>query len=265
MRRIIEELNTEHAKIAGVLLEAKAAGVATPHGRELLNSAKTLLLFHLKKEDSELYPELKIIATGDEELKKILDKFADDMENVTKTVFRFFDKHFEGTAGTGIETDFEELFSVLAQRIRREETVLYPSYERFIKDKSLPSIQEILQDFSDVEGFDSVGIFTPDGELVVKYGPDEKGLSGTGSLANRMLNILTGYEGGDDIGSMIHIEGKGIHVFMKCFEKASESVETTRDKVHIHLVSVIASDSGVDSARNRMKTVFPALVEKFRT
>ncbi|OHD56858.1 MAG: hypothetical protein A2014_08385 [Spirochaetes bacterium GWF1_49_6] len=129
MSKLVETLKEEHAIIADALNKIKTAGVTTKAGKELLLSAKAGLLSHLKHEDEELYPLLKNAAKNDENLLQTLSLFAGDMDSISTTALTFFDKYSKDNHDTDFAKDFGRLFSILSNRIRREESIIYSKYE----------------------------------------------------------------------------------------------------------------------------------------
>ncbi len=128
MSKLTEELKEEHIALMETLNRAKEIGVTSEEGYKTLQAAKTALLAHLKKEDSQLYPVLRMAAEKDAALKRTLDMFARDMEGITDMVMTFFDK-YSGVPGVELARDFGKIYSVLSQRIIREEGIIYPKYD----------------------------------------------------------------------------------------------------------------------------------------
>lgn len=135
MSKLIQELKSDHEKLAQVLSSALAKG-PTKEGLQLLNTTKAALLAHLKKEDTFLYPELKKAAVNDKNLKSTIDMFASDMDKISKAAIDFFNKWEKGGDGVEFAKDIGSLISVLRSRIHREESSLYPEYDRVADKKS---------------------------------------------------------------------------------------------------------------------------------
>lgn len=135
MSKLVDELKSDHEKLAQVLSNALAKG-PTKEGLQLLNTSKAALLAHLKKEDTFLYPELKKAATNDKNLKSTLDTFAADMDKISKTAIDFFTKWEKGGDGVEFAKDIGNIISVLRSRIHREESTLYPAFDRIVDKKS---------------------------------------------------------------------------------------------------------------------------------
>jgi len=132
MSALIDKLKSEHVTIATVLQEVRDAGITTTEGQNKLKAAKAGLLGHLGEEDKDLYPVLHKAAESNANLKGILDTFAKDMDEITKNVIAFFDKYEnvnDDVAGEFI-TDFAAVFGALGARIQKEESILYPEYDK---------------------------------------------------------------------------------------------------------------------------------------
>lgn len=135
MSKLINKLKADHKELVATLEEVKKLGV-TPAGLAKLRSAKAGLLAHLKMEDKELYPKLRVAAKSDAALKSLLELFANEMEGITNFALEFFEKYENASSGVGFAKDFGKLLGELANRIRREETLLYEAYEKLEKAKS---------------------------------------------------------------------------------------------------------------------------------
>ncbi len=133
MTRIIEELKEEHKVILDVLTKVNSLGIETAEGQDLLINAKRKLLAHLMKEDEELYAVLRKEVEKLEELKRILNSFANDMEGISQVAFDFFAKYEDGGSGFEFGKDFSELISSLSMRILKEEKVLYAKYDEIME------------------------------------------------------------------------------------------------------------------------------------
>ena len=130
MSTLTDALKQDHVALVESLGKVKALGISTLEGRHTLLSVKSALLAHLAREDEQLYPVLREAAGNDRALMTKLEVFARDMELVTSEAVRFFEKYADGGSGIAFASDYGHLHAVLAARIRKEETNLYPEYER---------------------------------------------------------------------------------------------------------------------------------------
>ncbi len=129
MSKLVEELKQDHKVIAETLNKVRGLGIASEEGQSTLLSAKDGLLAHLKKEDEQLYPVLNNAAKSDDNLKRQLDMFAKDMEEISIGALEFFAKYSSGGSGIEFAKDFGSLFATLSQRIRNEESIIYKKYD----------------------------------------------------------------------------------------------------------------------------------------
>lgn len=130
MSVLVERLKKEHALIVDVLNKVKEIGISSKEGQDKLLSVRTVLLAHLKVEDEQLYPALNKEAEKNDMLKRTLDLFAREMETISKEALHFLDKYLSGGSGLEFARDFGRLYMNLSQRIRKEEDILYPEYDK---------------------------------------------------------------------------------------------------------------------------------------
>lgn len=130
MSMLVERLKREHVVIVDVLNKTKEMGVGSKEGQDKLRSVRTALLAHLKTEDDQLYPALKKEAETNDTLKGTLGLFAREMETISKEALGFVDKYASGGSGLEFARDFGRLYANLGQRIRKEESTLYPEYDK---------------------------------------------------------------------------------------------------------------------------------------
>lgn len=127
---LVERLKREHGSLVDALNKIKELGVGSKEGQNKLFSAKIGLLAHLKAEDGQLYPTLHQAAKNNESLRRTVETFARDMEAVSKEALHFFEKYAHGGSGLEFAKDFGRLYTVLSQRIAKEEKSLYPEYDK---------------------------------------------------------------------------------------------------------------------------------------
>lgn len=136
MTGLIQELKEQHLHLLSILQLAKINGFATLETRELLRSARTTLLDHLRKEDLELYPVLHTAAKKNPAVKETMDTFARDMAETSKVAIGFFKKWDQGGTDHDLSKEFGLLQAKLVSRIRREEEILFPLYEQIAAKKA---------------------------------------------------------------------------------------------------------------------------------
>ncbi len=130
MSVLIEELKKEHSEIVATLNEVKELGISSKEGQAKLMFAKVSLLAHIKKEEEQFYPVLRKEAKINKELESILDLLAVGMMDASRVALEFFDKYSRGVSGKEFPKELENLFVVIGKRIRNEEDILFPVYEK---------------------------------------------------------------------------------------------------------------------------------------
>ena len=135
MARLIDELKNDHVAIGSLLNRLKDPGVTNVEAHKILLTAQSSLLAHLKKEDSQLYPVLNQAAKQDAALKRTVDFYAKDMEEITGKAVEFFQKYSRPDSRIDLEfaKAFGNLFATISGRLRREETTLYKEFEKLVK------------------------------------------------------------------------------------------------------------------------------------
>jgi iron-sulfur cluster repair protein YtfE (RIC family) len=132
MSPLITELKRQHVAILEVLDAVNTLGIASARGQEKIMAAKTLLLAHLAKEDETLYPVLRKGTETDGELRRYLEILSKDMARISESALGFFQKYAASDHGAEFARDFGSLSARLSSRIRKEEAILYPAYERLV-------------------------------------------------------------------------------------------------------------------------------------
>ncbi|WP_422134167.1 hemerythrin domain-containing protein [Endozoicomonas sp. ALD040] len=131
MSQLIEEFKSEHVQISDLLLQARDIGIGNQKGRDLILSAKKILLAHLNKEDKLLYPVLREAAENDESLKSTLTDYALDMDKISAKVMIFFNLYENGdNTIENFQQDCNNIIRALSKRISKEEAVLYKTYDK---------------------------------------------------------------------------------------------------------------------------------------
>ena len=130
MKPLIALLTHQHRLIVETLEQAYKYGISTSDGQAHLIMAKDALIDHLKHEDNEFFPVLLRIADADIRLKAMLWSLEDEMRPVTAMALAFFRKYHAGGSGNEFAREFGVFSAHLRSRIRREETLLFPIFER---------------------------------------------------------------------------------------------------------------------------------------
>lgn len=127
-----DELVAIVQEISGKLEETSLAGDAANEVSELLKSLAGKLLVHLAAEDKVLYP--KMIDSGNSEAADAAKKFQEEMGGLKSAFEDYYGKWVNPRSIAGQPSEFitqtKDVLSALAQRVEKENTVLYPLVDR---------------------------------------------------------------------------------------------------------------------------------------
>jgi hemerythrin-like domain-containing protein len=132
MSKLIEELKQEHKEITEILVNLKELSIYSIQGMDLLMQSKNKLLSHLSKEDKYLYPVLKEKSKTDLSLKRTLDVFGKEMDEITKFVLDFYERYSNNNDinKTEFSKDISAFIFALKNRIMKEEVAIYKAYDK---------------------------------------------------------------------------------------------------------------------------------------
>ncbi|PIQ89097.1 MAG: hypothetical protein COV72_04700 [Candidatus Omnitrophica bacterium CG11_big_fil_rev_8_21_14_0_20_42_13] len=122
---LVGQLHDEHIFIVNGLEEAWKIGIDSDKGKAKLLSLKTKLFEHLDKEDRVFYPMLKSAAKDDSRIDEALDVFGRGLGEISKSCKDFFSRYPQPCQAKNCDKDFQDIFSLLKQRMRKEELVLF--------------------------------------------------------------------------------------------------------------------------------------------
>ncbi len=122
---LIAHLKDEHQEIFALLEKCQTLGM-TDEGRKNLRQARNLVVSHLAREDSKLYPQMQAHA----ETKDLAVSYASEMKDISKETLSFFDALEKGESGMDFARKMGSTIAHLRQRMTREEVRLYTAFER---------------------------------------------------------------------------------------------------------------------------------------
>ena len=128
-----DSFRKQHAEMAEVvkrieaLLDPQKAAASANEVRGLLSTMMGKLTLHLAMEDNVLYPRLQ--NHQDSKVRETATRFMNEMAGMKPTVDAFGRKWTESEIrnnAAGFCAETKKLFAVLADRMKRENTQLYP-------------------------------------------------------------------------------------------------------------------------------------------
>lgn len=133
MSKLITELKNEHTALKSLLSEVYNYISSTEKKIEFVTKLKEIVVAHITKEDSELYPFLNKEAEKDQNLKIKLDLFAKDWSGISEFANYYIEKYSKGEFDGSFADDTAKLLSTLRQRMMKEEISLYSEYDKRYK------------------------------------------------------------------------------------------------------------------------------------
>ena len=130
----------------------------------------------------------------------------------------------------------------------------------------MATIAEVLEKFKVVDGFQAVGAFSPNGEIVAQCNVARIDLAELGALANDVL--LKAQKATDMMnvgrGQLVHIEAPKAHIICRCLNEATDFAATSAGRAHVHLVLILNKDGNVAMAKMKVSSVIQEVAEFFR-
>lgn len=131
---LIDQLTGDHVRLLAIHDDI-ARALATrdfPRISGKLEELRSGLTGHLLTENVRLYIYLDRWLAGDETNSELIRSFRRDMDAIGRHVMKFLNKYqttgVDEDLATAFSRDFAAIGTVLAERIRKEEEVLYPLY-----------------------------------------------------------------------------------------------------------------------------------------
>jgi hypothetical protein len=136
-----------------------------------------------------------------------------------------------------------------------------------IEEEHFMTVQEKLKEFTGVEGFAGVGVFTPAGESLAMLTGDAKfNLAEVGVLANNVLMNAqkASLDMGTGRGQLVHIEAENAHILVRCLNEGTDPLKSQPGKTHIHLVLLLAAEASLGMAKLKIGKIIETLADDFR-
>lgn len=131
---LIREFELEHKRFFSLhdnILSAQRRGDFTTIP-PLLSEFEAALTGHLLSERVRLYAYMDAYFSTDQKTRTMLREYRTEMDRIGDAVMQLFRKYrninSDITLTQSLGRDFEELGKILAERMEREETILYPLY-----------------------------------------------------------------------------------------------------------------------------------------
>ncbi len=133
-------------------------------------------------------------------------------------------------------------------------------------DNNMANIAEILEKFKVVDGFQAVGAFSANGEMVAECSVNGSNLAELGALAN---DVLLKAQKTTEImnvgrGQLVHVEAPKAHVICRCLNEATDFAANSAGRAHVHMVLILNKDGNVAMGKMKVSSVIQEVAEFFR-
>ena len=130
----------------------------------------------------------------------------------------------------------------------------------------MANIQEVLEKFKVVDGFEAVGAFSANGEMVAECNVNGTNLAELGALAN---DVLLKAQKTTEImkvgrGQLVHVEAPKAHVICRCLNEATDFAANASGRAHVHMVLILNKDGNVAMGKMKISSTIQEVAEFFR-
>jgi CheY-like chemotaxis protein len=133
-------------------------------------------------------------------------------------------------------------------------------------ENQMANIQEVLEKFKVVDGFEAVGAFSANGEMVAECSVNGTNLAELGALAN---DVLLKAQKTTEImkvgrGQLVHVEAPKAHVICRCLNEATDFAANSSGRAHVHMVLILNQDGNVAMGKMKIASAIQEVAEFFR-
>ena len=133
-------------------------------------------------------------------------------------------------------------------------------------EENMSDMKEVLEKFKVIDGFQAVGAFSPNGEMVAECNTSGVNLAELGALAN---DVLLKAQKTTEImnvgrGQLVHVEAPKAHVIARCLNEATDYATTSSGRAHVHMVLIIGTDGNVAMGKMKINSAIQEIAEFFR-
>ena len=133
-------------------------------------------------------------------------------------------------------------------------------------DLEMSDINEVLEKFKVIDGFQAVGAFSPNGEMVAECNVNGTNLAEMGALAN---DVLLKAQKTTEVmnvgrGQLVHVEAPKSHVICRCLNEATDFAANTAGRAHVHMVLILEKEGNVAMGKMKITSAIQEIAEFFR-
>ncbi len=134
------------------------------------------------------------------------------------------------------------------------------------KEELEKHVIEQLEKFKDVDGFQAVGVFSPQGELANQVNISGCDLEEIGAYLNEIFlkTQRTTEKIGMGKSQMIHIDAPHAQIIVHCMNEVTDAAKGAVGSAHIHIVLILDADSNLAIGKMKLKSVIQEIISCYR-
>ncbi len=230
--------------------------------REITSNLMYILLEAMKRKDDSDSPENEVNEDGMETVSGDDDRVQGDMfDEIDDDDMPDTDMDEGSASATGDAEPSEPEFDEQPDNGKDEITGNDQKGE-----VNMSEVSEILERFKGVNGFQAVGIFTANGEMVNEVNSSSIDIAEIGAYANDILlkSQQTTELMGVGRGQLIHVEAPKAHVLARCLNESTDFAANTSGRAHIHMVLILEKEGNVGMAKIKLESIIQEIAPSFR-
>jgi len=128
------------------------------------------------------------------------------------------------------------------------------------------AIKDHLNEFSEIQGFKGVAVFTAQGEMIEGFANGKLDIKTVGTFANNAL--LNAQKATDQMGvgrgNLMQVRAPEATVIMRCLNEATDFAQTSQGKAHFHTVVVLDPEGNAGMAGMILDKIVGKIAEELR-
>jgi CheY-like chemotaxis protein/predicted regulator of Ras-like GTPase activity (Roadblock/LC7/MglB family) len=196
--------------------------------------------------------------------RKLKRRIRASLMNLIMEGTRLKDERTEASAADEVEPQGDQLENTAGEPI--QEPVNTNAAIDTKGEVNMANVKEILEKFKMVDGFQAVGAFSPNGEMVAECNVAGINLAELGALAN---DVLLKAQKTTEImnvgrGQMVHVEAPKAHVICRCLNEATDFSATATGRAHVHMVLILSTEGNLAMGKMKISSAIQEMAEHFR-
>lgn len=196
--------------------------------------------------------------------KKLKRRIRTRLMNLIMEGTRLKDERAEAPSDEAVDTQADRIEDAAEQPVQTPVNTHTATATK--GDVNMANVNEILEKFKMVDGFQAVGAFSPNGEMVAECNVAGINLAELGALAN---DVLLKAQKTTEImnvgrGQMVHVEAPKAHVICRCLNEATDFSATATGRAHVHMVLILNTEGNLAMGKMKITSAIQEMAEHFR-